>query len=234
MEEVLERLKKIRDLDEEMKKNDQLLKSIPAKIMSLQKEIEKKNSQLNQTKNRLAEIRKLYKMKEGDIAENEAKANKLNQQIHTVKTNEEYRAILKEIEFLKSERLTIEEEMMNLLEEEEKLKSSIGGQEKDTREYVERKNQEIKVLEEQKRQIVDDQDIKKNIFQDESRKLPEEIRKVYERIKKARDKAICFVFDDGICTGCYTNITPQALNELKKKNKVLLCDSCGRILIYGV
>lgn len=234
MEEVLERLLKIRDLNEELKKNENLLKIIPEKIDRLQKEIEKKNNQLNQAKSRLAEIRKLYKLKEGDIAENEEKINKLNQQIHLVKTNEEYRAILKETDFLKNARATIEEEMINLLEEEEKLKGMIGNLEKETKEFVEKKTREIQALETQKKEIIDDQDKKKFMFQDEIKKLPDDIRKIYERITKARDRAICLVSDNGICTGCFTNITPQTLNELKKKNKVLLCDSCGRILIYGV
>jgi len=233
MEEVLERLVKIKDLDEEIKKNELFLKNIPEKINALKKEIDRKNNQLNQTKNRLAEIKKSYKLKEGDIAENETKVNKLNQQIHTVKTNEEYRAILKEIDFLKNTRISIEEEMINLLEEEEKIKNTIGNLEKETKEFVEKKSREIQELEAQKSQIIADQDKKKFMFQDEIKKLPDDIRKIYERIKKAREKAICIVTDEGICTGCYTNITPQTLNELKKKNRFVLCDSCGRILIYG-
>jgi|UniRef100_A0A7C6EGW2 predicted nucleic acid-binding Zn-ribbon protein len=233
MEEVLERLVKIKDLDEEIKKNELFLKNIPEKINALKKEIDRKNNQLNQTKNRLAEIKKSYKLKEGDIAENETKVNKLNQQIHTVKTNEEYRAILKEIDFLKNTRISIEEEMINLLEEEEKIKNTIGNLEKETKEFVEKKSREIQELEAQKSQIIADQDKKKFMFQDEIKKLPDDIRKIYERIKKAREKAICIVTDEGICTGCYTNITPQTLNELKKKDRFVLCDSCGRILIYG-
>ncbi|MEO0128939.1 MAG: C4-type zinc ribbon domain-containing protein [candidate division WOR-3 bacterium] len=232
MEEVLERLIKIKDLDEDIKKNELSLKNIPEKIAKLQKDIENKNNQLNQAKNRLTEIKKSYKLKEGDIAENETKVNKLNQQIHTVKTNEEYRAILKEIEYLKNARISIEEEMINLLEEEEKIKSTIGNLEKETKEFVEKKNREIQELEKQKNQIIDEQDKKKFMFQDEIKKLPDDIRKIYERIKKAREKAICVVTDEGICTGCYSNITPQTLNELKKKDKFILCDSCGRILIY--
>ena len=35
-----------------------------------------------------------------------------------------------------------------------------------------------------------------------------------------------------VCSGCYANLTPQFLNELKKRDSLLLCDSCGRILIY--
>jgi len=233
MEEVLERLIKIRDLDEEIKRNELLLKNIPEKITTLKREIDRKNNQLNQTKNRLAEIKKFYKLKEGDIAENETKVSKLNQQIHSVKTNEEYRAILKEIDFLKNARMSIEEEMINLLEEEEKIKNTIGNLEKETKEFVEKKSREIQELETQKNQIIDDQDKKKFMFQDEVKKLPDDIRKIYERIKKAREKAICIVTDEGICTGCYTNITPQTLNELKKKDRFILCDSCGRILIYG-
>ncbi|MEO0094905.1 MAG: C4-type zinc ribbon domain-containing protein [candidate division WOR-3 bacterium] len=233
MEEVLERLIKIKDLDEEIKKNNNLLKSIPAKITRLQKEIETKNNQLNQVKNRLAEIKKLYKLKEGDIAENEAKINKLNQQIHSVKTNEEYRAILKEIEFLKNACNSVEEEMIALLEEEEKLKNNVGNLEKEVREFIEKKTHEIEQLKSQEKKITEEQEKNKIIFQDEIKKLPGDVKQVYERISKAREKAICIVTDESICTGCYTNVTPQTLIELKKRNKFVLCDSCGRILIYG-
>ncbi len=123
MEEVLERLIRIKDLDEDIKKNEQLLKNIPVEISNLNKAIEKSISQLNQVKDRIAELKKQYKIREGDIAEIESKMQKLNQQIHSVKTNEEYRAILKEIEYLKNSRLATEEQMINMLEEEEKLKN---------------------------------------------------------------------------------------------------------------
>lgn len=233
MQEVLERLIKIRDLDEEIKKNEQLLKHIPEKINSLQKEIEKKNAQLNQAKNRLTEIKKIYKIKEGDIAENESKISKLNQQVHSVKTNDEYRAILKEIEFLKNANLKAEEEMIALLEEEDKIKNSINALEKETKNFIEKKNAEINELKAQKEATADSQDKKKFMYKDEINKLPEEIKRIYERINKARQRPICIVNDDGVCTGCFSNITAQILNELKKKEKVILCDNCGRILVYG-
>ncbi|MCX7994649.1 MAG: C4-type zinc ribbon domain-containing protein [candidate division WOR-3 bacterium] len=233
MEEVLERLARIKDLSEEIKKNEVILKNIPETIDRLKKEIDQKNRQVNQMKNRLIEIKKLYKLKEGDIADNENKINKLNQQIHAVKTNEEYRAILKEIEFLKNARTAIEDEMISLLEEEETLKQSLGNLEREIKEFVEQKNKEIQDLERQKEQIAQTQEKNKFIFQDEIKKLPEEVRKIYERIIAARERAICVVSDDGICTGCFTNVTPQTLNELRKKDRLVLCDSCGRILIYG-
>lgn len=232
MEEVLERLIRIRDLDEELKKNEQILKHIPDKINKLQKEIDKKTNQLNQIKNRLAEIKKIYKLKEGDIAENESKINKLNQQIHSVKTNEEYRAILKEVEFLKNAKLKSEDEMIALLEEEDKIKNSINVLEKETKDFVENKNAEISKLNAQKEAIADEQDKKRAMYKDEISKLPEEIRNIYERINKARERPICIVNDEAVCTGCFSNITAQVLNELKKKERVILCENCGRILIY--
>lgn len=233
MQEVLERLIKIKDLDEEIKKNEQLLRHIPEKINNLQKEIEKKNTQFNQAKNRLVEIKKIYKMKEGDIAENESKINKLNQQIHSVKTNDEYRAILKEIEFLKNAKLKSEEEMIVLLEEEDNIKKSIDVLEKETKDFIEKKNAEINKLKAQKEVTADDQEKKKFMYKDEINKLPEDIKRIYERITKARERPICIVNNDGVCTGCFSNITAQVLNELKKKEKVVICDNCGRILVYG-
>lgn len=233
MEEVLELLRRMKDLDEDIKKNEQQLKEIPPLISKLQKEIEKANNQLKFSKNRTQEIKKVYKLKEGDIAENEEKINKLSQQIYSVKTNEEYRAIIKEIEYLKALNRKIEDEMIGLLEEEEQLKNSLGKLEQETNEITEKKTSEIESLKKKEQELNEKLETEKFTFQDQLKKLPEDIRSLYLRIRKVREKAICVVTDEGICTGCYFNLTPQTLNELRKKGQIILCDNCGRILIYG-
>jgi predicted nucleic acid-binding Zn-ribbon protein len=62
-------------------------------------------------------------------------------------------------------------------------------------------------------------------------KLPAEIKEQYNKTRKFRGNAVCLIHNE-TCTGCYANLTPQFLNELKKRDSLLLCDSCGRILIY--
>ncbi len=233
MEEVLELLMRIKDLAEEINKNRQELKEIPNLISKLQREIDKANSQLNQSKNRLIEIKKLFKVKEGDIAENNSKIERLNQQMHSVKTNEEYRAIMKEIEYLKNTNHKIEDEMIELLEEEERLKNLITKLEQETRELNNKRVKEIEALKGRREELSERQKTVEYTFQDQIEKLPDEVKAIYRRISKVRAYPICVVDDAGVCTGCFFNLTPQTLNELKQKDHLVLCDNCGRILIYG-
>jgi predicted nucleic acid-binding Zn-ribbon protein len=233
MREVLELLIRIQDLGDEIKKKEHELKQIPGRINKLEREIERVTSDLTQAKNRIVEIKKVYKLKELEIADNETKTGKLNQQTHTVKTNEEYRAILNEIDYLKNSNRKIEDEMIEFMEEEERLKKSVAAAEKESNETMVRKTGEITALKNRQDELAGGLDLAKQDFDDQIKKLPAEVRSIYERVSNARDRAICRISNDSICTGCYSNLTPQTLNELKKKNKVVLCDNCGRILVYG-
>ena len=232
MEDILDILIAIQRLDDKIKDTRSEKNVIPDKITRLEKEINEANTAFREKIHRIEEIRKIYKIKEGDIAENESKITKLNSQTFAVKTNEEYRAILNEVDFLKKENEKIEDEMISLLEEEEKLKGSIAQFEVETKEYVKKKSDEIDVLKKQNEELTErlaqfDADFKTNFG-----KLPAEIKKQYNKIKEFRGNAVCLIHDE-TCTGCYANLTPQFLNELKKRDSLLLCDSCGRILVYA-
>jgi len=231
MEEVLDLLIKIQKFDDEIKETETKIKAIPDKITKLQKEIKEANDNFKEKENRVQNLKKEYKMKEGDIAENETKINKLNSQTFAVKTNEEYRAIISEIEFLKKENKRIEDEMMSLLEEEEKLKDTLQNSRQETNEYTEVRKKKISALEAEEKELKSKVAEAKKNFDEHFEKLPEDIQKMYRKIEKVRGKAVCLI-DNETCTGCSTILTPQFLNELKKRKEILLCDNCGRILIH--
>jgi predicted nucleic acid-binding Zn-ribbon protein len=231
MEDILDILITIQRLDDKLKDTKSEIKVIPAQIERLEKEIKEANEALNEKTHRIEEIRKIYKMKEGDIAENETKITKLNGQTFAVKTNEEYRAILNEVDFLKKENEKIEDEMIDLLEEEEKLKGSIAKFESETKDFIKKKSDEIENIKNHNEQLTARLEQLNADFETNFGLLPAEIKEQYNKIKKFRGNAVCLIRDE-TCTGCYANLTPQFLNELKKRDNLLLCDSCGRILIY--
>jgi predicted nucleic acid-binding Zn-ribbon protein len=231
MEDILDLLVKIQKLDDEIKEAELIIHEIPHKIAKLEKTIEQANNNLQEKNNRTQEIKKTYKIKEGDIAENENKIAKLNSQTFSVKTNEEYRAIIAEIDYLKKENEKIENEMIVLLEEEEQLKSAVSKLDEETKNIVANKGSEIKALEKQRDELIVKQQQAKISFDEHFKKLPQDTQEVYRRISNVRDRVVC-VITNTTCTGCYANLTFQFLNELKKRNKILLCGNCGRILIF--
>ncbi len=231
MEDILDILVKIQKLDDEIKNTQSRIEEIPLTRVKLEKEIEGAQRNTLEKRTRMQKLKKDYKMKEGDLAENETKTNKLNQQTFAVKTNEEYRAIINEIDYLKQENKRIEDEMINLLEEEEKLKSTIDKTENETKEFVEKRTNEIKELKKSEEELTEKFEQLKMNFLENFDKLPRDVKELYNKIKKVRGKVVCLLSDE-TCTGCYANLTPQFLNELKRRKEILLCDNCGRILVY--
>lgn len=231
MESTLDLLLKIQSLKDEVEETESQLTHIPQETAKLQKQISSREDDLKQAEARLLDVKKSYKLKEIEITDNEEKMAKLNTQTFAVKTNEEYRAILSEIDFLKKRNKEVEDEMIGLMEEEEKLRNSIDTVRVETKDYTENTRSRIGDLTQKSQTLEERSKMARANLDDQFAKLPEDVRRLYERIAKVRDKAVCAIVDN-TCTGCYANLTHQFLNELKKRNAILLCDNCGRILVY--
>ena len=61
------------------------------------------------------------------------------------------------------------------------------------------------------------------------RSLPPEIRPDYDRIVKTRRDDSMASVNDGICEGCFQQLTPNMIAQLALKESVI-CTSCGRLL----
>jgi predicted nucleic acid-binding Zn-ribbon protein len=231
METVLDLLVKIQDLDDEIANNEALLTQIPQDIAKLEKQIAARDEELKSAEARVLEIKKNYRMKEIEIADNEDKVAKLNAQTFAVKTNEEYRAVLNEIDFLKRRNKEIEDTMIELMEEEEKLRNSIERMRAETGEFTGRTRESIAAMKQRMNELTERQAVARHDHDRDFALLPADARNLYARVTKVRHRAVCAIVNN-TCTGCFANLTHQLLNELKKRDKMLLCDNCGRILIY--
>ncbi len=231
MDEILDILVKIQQYDEEISNIQREIDEIPKKITAIERQIDNAQGELTEKQERAEQVKKSYKLKEGDIAENENKIIKLNSQTFAVKTNEEYRAIVHEIEFLKDENKKIEDEMMALLEEEEKIRATLSTIEEETKQFLADRRTEIENYHTRAEELTRQMEKAENDYRTNYGKLPDVMQTQYRKIKKVRGKAVCVVTDE-TCPGCSSILTPQFLNELKKRKDVLLCDNCGRMLVY--
>ena len=231
MESTLDLLLKIQSLSDEVADAKTKITQIPEEIAKLEKQIKIREEELKTAEARIIDLKKNYKLKEIEIADNEEKMEKLNTQTFAVKTNEEYRAILNEVDFLKKRNKEIEDEMLGFMEEEEKLKNSIDAIRAETKEFTDSTRSKITELEHRRESLTEQQKSAEGNLKDDLAKLPDDVRALYKRVAEVRDKTVCAIVDN-TCTGCYANLTHQFLNELKKRNRILLCDNCGRILVY--
>jgi len=231
MIDQLKQLLQLKDLEEEIGSSNDEIKETPSKIDALRSTIDRVKADFEKLKQREISLKKDYKLKEIDIKTIEEHLGKLNGQLFSVKTNDEYRAMLKEIEGLKQKKKTIEDEMITIMEEEEEVRGKIKQVEKETLSAMGQHQDEITALEARLAEL----QLRLSAQCEEQVRLkdtlPRASLKDYERIKKARKTGVSRVTGN-TCEGCNASLSHQIINELKKGDKIMFCDYCGRIVIW--
>ena len=206
---------------------------LPKQIESIQQALKEAGRTLDMLKQRNDTTRKDLRLKEKDLEVASAKRTKAEGRLWEVKTNKEYSAVLLEIEEIKQEKAKAEEEILALMESQERL--TVDLREAETR---------LKTREEQARE--DEAKVKKKLGevegelgivraerQSRARGIPVSLLSSYERILKARGgTAVAAVGVAAVCGACRVTIRPQAMQELRSTGDLMLCESCGRYLYW--
>lgn len=168
---------------------------------------------------------------EGEIQSVQQKISKYRDQMLAVKTNDEYRALGKEITFAEDAIRSFEDKILDCMVQAEDLGRNIKEAEKSL--AVERAEVEKEKNEARARTAEDDAAVKQlEPKRAELRSgVSEELLRQYDRVLKARGSAISEARDHK-CLACHVMLRPQVYSDIRDGNIVLSCDSCGRILFY--
>jgi uncharacterized protein len=206
---------------------------LPRQIETLQATLAEAKKAVETIKAKVDTTRKDLRTREKDLEVANVKRQKLEAKLYEVKTNKEYSAVLLEIEEAKQEKAKTEEDILGLMEMQERLAVDIKDAE-----------QRFKTREEQARQ--DEAVIRKKLGAAEqelatlraqratqAKELPPGLLASYDRILKARGGvAVAAVTSAAVCGGCRVGIRPQAMQELRAATGLMVCESCGRYLYW--
>ncbi len=155
---------------------------------------------------------------------------KLELQLNTAKTNQEYQALTHHIKRLREESAKDEDTTLALYEEIERLQARVHDSEKKLKE-AEASFQEFVKTCEQDRDLASGElagtDAQRKSLTDE---LQPEIRETYETLRQARDGIAVVSLDGRICTGCGINLTPNNVARVLACREIVTCQSCQRVL----
>ena len=206
---------------------------LPREIAAIHAAVEDAKKNAEQAKARLDAARKDQRAKEKDLEVVQAKRSKNEARLYEVKTNKEYSAVLIEIEEIKQEKARMEEEVLVLMEAQERLTGDI--READAR-FKQRESEgrgQETTLKEQLRGIEADLAGVRTERKELAGKLPANILADYDRILRARaGLALVPVTKPNFCGACRMTITPQRLQELRAQSSLIPCESCGRYLYW--
>jgi uncharacterized protein len=230
---IIEQLKKLVDLqtiDETYFQFKEQMKEKPRNIESLRVAFEKKKTNFNALQEKLKATQLTRKQQELDLKTIEESIARGNTVLSQLKTNKEYTAKIGEIEGLKADKSILEEKILTLMDEADKLakdlekeKALVDQEEENFLEQkskIEAESAEIKdrlaVIEGQRKQVMPGID-------------PNLLRR-YERILEHKGGIAIVPVKNTVCGGCFMNVTQQKVNQMKMRKEIVECEMCSRIL----
>ena len=206
---------------------------LPREIAAIHAAVEAAMKDAEQAKARLDAAKKDQRAKEKDLEVVQGKRAKNEARLYEVKTNKEYSAVLIEIEEIKQEKARMEEEVLVLMEAQERLTSDIREAEARFKQRESAGRSQEATLTEQLRGIEADLAGVRTERKELASKLPRNILADYDRILRARaGLALVPVTKPNFCGACRMTITPQRLQELRAQSSLIPCESCGRYLYW--
>ena len=208
------------------------LSILPGKIAKLEKAIATITKSEQDATSHFEALKKEHRSLEQNLEDLSIQIIKSKNQLMSIKTNREYEAMTKEIKNLEQDVDAKEEKLLFLMDE-------LDTQEKDNKIFLEKAAADKTENERKKKEMEERVEVLKtelDELEQEKPKILEELdpqlQSRYERIiGKFGDYAVTHVVGE-VCQGCFTTMPPQTVNEVKKNDRIITCEACGRILVY--
>jgi hypothetical protein len=228
----LDRLWALHGLDEEVHALQLTLARFPGERQALEGRLTEARERLERSRHRVAEVQKQRRDLERDAAALGEEERRFQTQLFSVKKNEEYTALLHEIEAAKQKRSDLETEILLRLEEEEKAhgeRPALGRALKQAEEEAAARARAIDAEEMAERARVAALEARREA---QLAHLPAPTRSRYERVHASREGRAVVPIAKGACGGCFRAQPPQILQEARRRDRMLSCDGCGRIIVW--
>jgi predicted nucleic acid-binding Zn-ribbon protein len=227
----LERLIQLQAADQQIARLNQEISELPRRVAVIESKLADTKTQVATAKQKIGSTQTDRRRLESEINSLQQKISKYRDQSLEVRTNEQYKALLQEIQFAETEIRAFEDKILDGMvatesfEKEQKaaeveLKEETAEIEKEKAEARSRTAEDLAQLAEW------------NGKRDALRSAisPDSVR-YYDRVHKLRGSAIAEARGQ-ICMACHVMLRPQTYNDVRGNEQIIACDSCGRILYY--
>ncbi len=230
MKEQLLLLVQIQAVDQKRSKQKDEEKRLPAKLLADEQILNNKKEELAQLRSKIAQGDKDRRNKELELKVHEENIVKIKERLSKLKTNEEYKANIKEVDLANIKKGEMEEALLISMDEGDILRKEAASQESLLRELERQFNEEKRKVEEELNRL----STSVRSIEEEWASLAEKVEKpILEQYKnllvKCRGFAVVAV-EGNTCSGCHFNLPPQLIAEVRVGETILTCSYCHRIL----
>jgi len=226
----LRSLKELQDIDIVWSDVNKEINNINAKIDGKARELEETRQRIEILSNSIKEKDLRKKIVEGEIRTDDEVVKRWEGRLKEIKSSREYQALMREISLTKKDISEKEDIVLQLIEEIEKGDAELKTLQEDYDNSFKIWNSEntglIEKIEELRNTIKNNDSKRSEILKTLSGSL---IQK-YERIRIQRDGIAIAEAKNYVCCGCNMNIPPQIYNQVLKRENIISCPHCQRIL----
>lgn len=228
----LSKLIDLQELDKVIREVGQKLAQLPEELQAGATALEELKGEHTVSLQELEALKSQRRETEGEMADMEAGIKKSRQRLMEIKSNIEYKAMLKEIAFKEDQRDQKETRVLELMELMEAKNQAIAAQDQQLKEQQAALAQQQVAMEAEmgklKGQLARLEDQRKKL----RKGVPAQLLKRYEFIRQRRNGTAVAPVRHGVCLGCHMNILPQQFIDLQKGEEILQCPHCSRILYW--
>jgi uncharacterized protein len=224
---------RLQALDRKIASLETEIATLPRHIAEIEKKLESHTRRLEGDRAALAANQRDRTKLEGDIQLHEQKISRLKDQMLGAKTNEQYKAFQNEIAYAEGEVRKSEDKILDFMELSEPLEKNVKAAEthlKEEQQHVEREKASAR-----ERTAADRTEL--TAKQEERKAIAAQMTPAfyteYERIRRKTRNTPIADATDGRCSACQIALRPQFFQDLRRGDKIMFCESCGRILTYN-
>ncbi|RPJ02660.1 MAG: hypothetical protein EHM36_12175 [Deltaproteobacteria bacterium] len=207
-------------------------KDLPEKMTGLETEFKAFFDVVDAERGQLEELKKRRREKDVQLQGGQETLKRTRERLLEVKTNKEYQSMLKEIENYEAKNSRMEDEIISVLDELERLEATVKKKDEELEAYRRRCEDEKKALEEELNSLAGELAVSIKKSEKLKKSIPADILRKYEQIKGVgRGIAVVSVWKE-VCEGCHMSIPPQLYNQLQRSSDLTTCPNCNRIIYW--
>ncbi|MBI3872426.1 MAG: hypothetical protein HY304_05045 [candidate division Zixibacteria bacterium] len=230
---AVEMLLKLQGVDYQLIELERSKDYLPDMITTLEAGIRQAESELAGSRDQLEATRLDNKRLELRVREKSSELERLQKQMLVIKTNKEYDALAREIEHATAEISASEEGILQALESIETLEKQIGERQTRLDEVKSTNGVQLESIRGEINSVGDKIRIKEDERHNIIVRLDEAMVATYERVRKGKGGGAVVFVRNKACTGCHKTLPPQLIQEIRRGERIITCDSCGRILFWA-
>jgi len=228
----IENLLHLQEADKAIRRLQDEIAELPKRVAAIEHKLADTKLQLEKAQAAVKADEAARRKHDTAIADLRGKISKYRDQSLDVKTNDQYKALLHEIQFAEKEIAATEDKILELMVNADARDKEVKAAQAELKE--EAAEIEKEKVEARQRTTEDEKQLTEwRGKRDQMRAgVNEDLLRHYERVSKFRGSGISEVRDHK-CMACQVMLRPQTYNDVRTGQQTVVCDSCQRILYFN-